>query len=262
MMAAMSIGAGTDACAGCTTHPSRRPALVRPGGSGLGLGRSGGRRPWRGLKKVLVVAVLGCVGVVASLAAFAGVTLYRIDHAVHHVALSSALMAKGDKDLLTVVRGPEHHEEIYVFRTASGHTNVLQVPSSLGVRGAHGSSVPLSTLSLYDPSAIVKGLRQLGIPVGRYVGVDLHAVPPTSALGRLALGTTSITSLVSHPAGTASLMEAVASHVYLGPNTSPSSLMSLMQVPTTHTVSVPTSTKADGQVVLSAPAVDVLKHFL
>jgi hypothetical protein len=71
-----------------------------------------------------------------------------------------------------------------------------------------------------------------------------------------------MTSLISHPAGTASLLEAVASHVYLGPNTSVSSLLTLMHASTGTPVSVPTSTAPDGRVVLAAPADGVLRHFL
>jgi hypothetical protein len=221
------------------------------------------RPRWRRrLKKIAIGTAATAFVVAGALGAFVAVSLYRIDHAVHHIVLPAALLAKGDTDLLAMVTGPDHHEMVYLFHTTNGHTNTLEVPSSLGVKGAGGVSVPLSSLDIRKPEAIICGLRQLGIPIGRYVGVDLRKANPTSALGRLALGKTSMTALISHPAGTASLMEAVASHVYLGPHTSVSSLLTLIHVPAGAPVSVPTSTTPSGQVVLAAPAVDVLRHFL
>jgi hypothetical protein len=56
-------------------------------------------------------------------------------------------------------------------------------------------------------------------------------------------------------------MEAVASHVYLGPGTSISSLLSLMHVPTATPVVVPTAKEPDGRVVLAGPAGPVLARF-
>ena len=50
-----------------------------------------------------------------------------------------------------------------------------------------------------------------------YVGVDLHMVDPNSNLGQLATGKLSITSMISDPTGTTTLLEQVASHIYLGP---------------------------------------------
>jgi hypothetical protein len=202
------------------------------------------------------------LGTVVAVTAFIGISVYKINHAVHHVAIGPALLAQGHNDLLAVVTGPDHQEQIYVFRATDGHTKVLRIPSDLGIEGAAGRSVPLSSLNIHRPAPIIEGLRKLGIPVGRYVGVDLHAANPTSSLGRLSLGKVSMTSLISHPAGTASLLEAVASHVYLGPNTSVSSLLTLMHASTGTPVSVPTSTAPDGRVVLAAPADGVLRHFL
>jgi hypothetical protein len=251
-------------CAGCASHPSRIPVLVEvPPLEKI-------QRPrWRRrLKKVAIIGGATAFTLAGAVAGYVGISIYKIDHAVHHIALPSSLLAKGDNDLLAVVLGPNHFEQIFVFHTTDGHTNVLKVPSDLGVAGGSGSggassaSVPLSHLNIRQPDAILSGLRELGIPVGRYVGVDLHAANPSSALGRLALGKTDMTELISHPAGTASLMEAVASHVYLGPHTSVSSLLTLMHVPTGNPVSVPTSTTASGQVVLAGPATDVLRHFL
>jgi hypothetical protein len=122
--------------------------------------------------------------------------------------------------------------------------------------------VPLKTLNIHTPDKIISGLRTLGIPVSRYVGVDLHMVNPSSNLGQLATGKISISTLISDPTGTASLIEQVASHVYLGPNTSVTALLELMHVPTTNAVHVPTTRDVHGTVVLASPFVSVLRHFL
>jgi hypothetical protein len=226
---------------------------------GVGQGARQRRLP---LKKVLATAGIVLIGLISALGAWIGVTILKIDHAVHHVGISPGLLAQGHNDLLAVVRGPHHSEEIYVFRTSATHTNVLVLPTKLGVAGPSGRSVPLSSISLHSPSSMIAGLKHIGIPVGHYVGIDLHSVNPASSLGELATGKVSMTSLISHPAGTASLLEAVASHVYLGPHTSVSALLSLMHVPVGAPVSVPTSTEGNGTVVLAAPATAVLRHFL
>ena len=131
-----------------------------------------------------------------------GISLYRIDHAVHHVGVPASLLAKGKNDLLAIVKGPDHSEQVYVFHATDGHTNVLQIPKALGLPLADGVTVPLATLSLHAPSTIISGLRHLGIPVSHYVGVDLHAVDPASALGELATGKLSVASMMSNPTGT------------------------------------------------------------
>ena len=41
-------------------------------------------------------------------ASFVGYSLYRIDHAVHHVGVPASLLAKGKNDLLAIVKGPDH----------------------------------------------------------------------------------------------------------------------------------------------------------
>ncbi len=251
-------------CPGCADHPSRLPALEPAFQLSLVADPvpAVAKRRFRWKRAALIVGGTA-LALVAMVGAYLGITLYKIDHAVHHVGVPAALLAKGEGDLLAVVKGPDHHEEVYVFNTTGGHTKVLVVPSSLGVTpGKSAHSVPLSSLNIHQPEAIIAGLSKLGIPVGHYVGVDLHSAAPSSSLGKLALGKISMASLIGHPAGTTSLIEAVASHVYLGPRTSVSSLLSLMKVPARAPVSVPTSTNSDGQVVLAGPAVDVLKHFL
>jgi hypothetical protein len=247
-MTIQSIGHG---CAGCATHPSLLPALPAPP-----------RRRFGTMKVIVIGGAAALLTFIAVVGVFLGVSMYKIDHAVHHVGVSAALLAQGQDDLLAVVKGPQHSEQIYVFHAKHGHTNVLMVPSKLAIKGPGGTSVPLSSVSLHAPATIIAGLRHIGIPVGHYVGVDLHAASPNSSLGKLAAGKISMTSLISNPTGTASLLEAVASHVYLGPNTSVSSLLSLMHVPTTNPVSVPTSTDARGRVVLAASGDHVLAKFL
>lgn len=208
---------------------------------------------------VLGVVTTFCL-IIIGLGAYIGISLYEINRAVHHVNVPAALLAHGQNDLLAIVKGPNHTEEAYLFHTTTHHTNVLIVPTSLGIKVA-GRTVPLSSLSLHAPSDIISGLHEVGIPVSRYVGVDLHMVKENSSLGRLATGKMSIASLIGNPTGTASLLEQVASHVYLGPSTSVSALLELMHVPTTQAVHVPT-TRTNGKVVLAAPYVGVLKNFL
>lgn len=214
------------------------------------------------IKRALLAVGGTTLLLILAAAAFVGFNIYRIDHAVHHVEVPAALLAKGQNDLLAVVRGPLHSEEIYLFHATAGHTHVLLVPSTLGIIGPHGVNVPIKSLNIHAPAAIISGLSRLGIPVSRYVGVDLHMVDPSSKLGRLATGKLSITSLITNPASTSSLLAAVASHVYLGPHTPTSALLSLMDVPTSNPISVPTTKEANGTVVLAAAFLNVLRNFL
>ena len=98
------------------------------------------------------------------MAGWIGVSLYRIDHAVHHVGVPASLLAEGKNDLLAIVKGPDHSEQVFVFHDAGGHTNVLQIPKALGLPLQSGDTVPLDTLSLHAPSAIIAGLDRLGHP--------------------------------------------------------------------------------------------------
>ena len=202
------------------------------------------------------------VTLLALAGAWVGVSLYRIDHAVHHVGLPATLLAEGKNDLLAIVQGPDHHEQVFVFHATGGRTNVLQVPAALALPLRDGRLVPLDALSIHAPALIVAGLDRLGIPVSRYVGVDLHAVDPASNLGRLATGELSVTSMLTDPMGTSALLGQVASHVYLGPGTPVSAVLSLMDVPTAHPVTVPTDRDDQGQVVLAAAFSAVLRAFL
>lgn len=218
------------------------------------------RRRW--LRRLVIGTVATVVTLVALVGTWVAVSIYRIDHAVHHVGVPASLMAKGKNDLLAVIKGPEHTEQAFVFHDTGGHTNVLQIPGALAVPGHDGGRVPLKSLSLHAPATIIAALGRLGIPVTHYVGVDLHMVDPSSRLGELATGRLSVTSLISDPTGTSSLLEQVASHVYLGPGTPVSDVLSLMRVPAAHPVSVPTHLDAQGQVVLASAFTDVLRGFL
>ena len=77
-----------------------------------------------------------------------------------------------------------------------------------------------------------------------------------SSLGQLATGKLSVTSLISDPTGTTSLLEQVASHIYLGPGTPVSAVLSLMNVPTANPVDVPTDRDGQGNVVLAPGLLD------
>jgi len=216
----------------------------------------------RRLKRILIASGSGFLALLLLVAAWIGISLYRIDHAVHHVGVPASLLAKGKNDLLAIVKGPDHSEQIFVFHATGGHTHVLKIPNKLALPLAAGGTVPIETLSLHSPTTIIAGLDRLGIPVSHYVGVDLHKVDPASSLGQLATGKLSVTSLISDPTGTTSLLEQVASHVYLGPGTPVSAVLSLMNVPTANPVNVPTDTDGNGKVVLAFGFSTILRGFL
>lgn len=214
------------------------------------------------IKRILIASGSALVALILLAGSFIGFNLYRIDHAVHHVGVSASLLAKGKNDLLAIVKGPDHTEQVFVFHNTGGHTNVLQIPQALGLPLKNGSTVPLQTLSLHAPSAIIAGLSRLGIPVTHYVGVDLHAVNPHSNLAKLANGDMPLGSLMSNPAGASSLLQQVASHIWLGPGTPVSAVLSLANVPTAHPVSVPVERDVHGVIVLTAAFTNVLRAFL
>ncbi|HWF16883.1 MAG TPA: hypothetical protein VG244_11935 [Acidimicrobiales bacterium] len=235
--------------------PSGTEAAVEGGGGGRKVRR-------RRLRRILLATGATLLALVLFVGAWIGIGLYKIDHAVHHVGVPAALLAKGKNDLLAIVKGPDHSEQIFVFHATAGHTNVLKIPSSLGLPLAGGRTAPIESLNLHAPDAIIGGLHRLGIPVTHYVGVDLHLVNPSSNLGQLATGKLSITSMISDPTSTTTLLEQVASHIYLGPGTPVSAVLSLMDVPTAHPVSVPTAKDVHGKVVLASAFTTVLRSFL
>jgi hypothetical protein len=214
------------------------------------------------LKRTLIIAGSTILALLALAASWLGISLYRIDHAVHHVGVPASLLAKGKNDLLAIVKGPNHSEQIFVFHDSGGHTNVLKIPNSLGLPVAGGDTVPIRTLSVHRAATIIAGLSRLGIPVSHYVGVDLHMVDPASSLGQLATGKLSVTSMISDPTGTTGLLEQVASHIYLGPGTPVSAVLALMNVPTANPVSVPTAKDGHGTVVLASAFTTILRGFL
>ena len=236
------------------------PAAGADAARGVGRARRSRRR--RLIRRVLLVTGGGLLTLIALAAAWVGISIYKIEHAVHHVGVPASLLAKGKNDLLAIVKGPDHSEQIFVFHDTGSRTNVLKIPSSLQLPQAGGHTVRIETLSLHAPVAIIAGLGRLGIPVSHYVGVDLHMVSPGSSLGQLATGKLSVTSLISDPTGATSLLEAVASHIYLGPGTPVSAVLSLMHVPSAHPLSVPTATGAHGRVVLASALSTVLRGFL
>jgi hypothetical protein len=214
------------------------------------------------IKRTLIAVGSVLLALIVLVGSFIGYNLYRIDHAVHHVGVSPALLAKGKNDLLAIVKGPDHTEQVFVFHAVGGHTNVLQIPQALGLPLANGNTVPLQSLSLHAPSAIIAGLDRLGIPVTHYVGVDLHAVDPHSNLAKLANGDMPLGSLMSNPAGASSLLQQVASHIWLGPGTPVSAVLSLANVPTAHPISVPVERDLHGVVVLTSAFANVMRAFL
>ena len=115
---------------------------------GLGLSDPGpgpAPRPHRRftLKRILIAAgaLLGTLLLLTG--SFIGISLYRIDHAVHHVGVSASLLAQGKNDLLAIVKGPDHTEQVFVFHDTGARTNILQIPQALGLPMKNGSTVPL-----------------------------------------------------------------------------------------------------------------------
>ena len=68
--------------------------------------------------------------------------------------------------------------------------------------------------------------------------------------------------MISDPTGATSLLEQVASHICLGPGTPVSAVLSLMNVPTAHPVSVPSQRDVHGVVVGRRRLRDLLRGFL
>ena len=85
---------------------------------------------------------------------------------------------------------------------------------------------------------------------------------PKSNLAKLADGTMPLGSLMSNPTGASSLLQQVASHIWLGPGTPVSAVLSLMNVPTAHPMSVPVERDLHGVVVLTAGFANVMRAFL
>ena len=86
---------------------------------GVAVGGSGGKGKRKRLRRVLLAVGGSLFVLIASVAAWIGISLYKIDHAVHHVVVPASLLAKGKNDLLAIVRGPDHFEQIFVFHALS-----------------------------------------------------------------------------------------------------------------------------------------------
>ena len=99
------------------------------------------------LKRILIATGSCLVALILLAGSWIGISLYRIDHAVHHVGVPASLLAEGKNDLLAIVKGPDHSEQVFVFHDTGGHTNVLQIPKSLGLPLPSGGTVPLGTRS-------------------------------------------------------------------------------------------------------------------
>ena len=94
------------------------------------------------VKRIFLVVGAGLFALVATLATLVGVSLWRIDHNVHHVGVPAALLAKGKNDLLAIVQGPNHSEEAYVFHQTASTTKVLTIPSGLALPAGRRADRP------------------------------------------------------------------------------------------------------------------------
>jgi hypothetical protein len=77
----------------------------------------------------------------------------------------------------------------------------------------------------------------------------------TSTIGRLASGQASASSLTANPLNASSILEQIASHVYLGPGTPTSAVMSLTAISEAHLAMIPTTKDPRGQIVLTAVSI-------
>jgi hypothetical protein len=68
--------------------------------------------------------------------------------------------------------------------------------------------------------------------------------------------------MMSDPTGASSLLQQVASHIWLGPGTPVSAVLSLMNVPTAHPLSVPVERDVHGVVVVTAAFAHIMRAFL
>jgi len=209
------------------------------------------RGPYWVLIRVLISSGTVLFALSALAASWIGINIYRIDHAIHRVSVPASLLARGHADLLVIVKGPDHSEQVLVIHSAGAHTAVLTIPNTLALPVSNGATAPLDSLSIRRPAAIISGLDHLGLPIGRFVGVDLHMFSSKSEVGQFATGQLSASSLVSNPVGASSLLEQVASHVYLGPGTPMSAVLSLTALSATQTTVLPTTRAPRGGTVLA-----------
>lgn len=184
-------------------------------------------------------------------ATWVAISIYRFDHAIHHIALPASLISKGHDDLLVMVKGPNHSEQVLILHRSRGRAHPLQIPNTMLLPLGGGKSAPIDTLDLQHPTTIIGGLERLGLPIRQFVGLDLHMFSSKSVIGRLASGQASAASLIANPLSASSILEQVASHIYLGPGTPTSAVMSLTTVSAAHVVAIPTTRDAHGRVALA-----------
>ena len=84
----------------------------------------------RMVKRILLIVGTGLFALVATIATIAGISLWRIDHNVHHVGVPAALLAKGKNDLLAIVRVRTTARRPTSFTRRPRPTKVLTIPSA------------------------------------------------------------------------------------------------------------------------------------
>ena len=179
----------------------------------------GGRRSLRRrVTRFLLVVGAGLAALILVVGGCVGYELYRIDHAVHHVGISSSLLARGKNDLLAIVKGPHHDEEAYVFHTgrALQRAQHSEHVGAAGRRRPDGAAFGPQRARRHRPSspastgwASRQPLRRGGPAHGEPL-VEPRAPGDGKAVGDFAH---------LDPTATGSLLAQVASHMYLGPGT-------------------------------------------
>lgn len=222
-----------------------------------------GRPHRRRLRRLLLVGATAVVVPAGAAGAFGAVTAWRADRAVHYVALSPALVRAGADDLLVDVWRRGRPASLYVLRSTTETTTVLPVPWRLEVGTVGGRVVTAGDVPPQRPAPLVRGLESAGIPVSRFLGVDLRTVAPGSTLGRLVAGTESVGQVLHDPVAAAGALTDAAHHVYLGPGTSVSAVLGLLGGRACPAGHLPTDVRAAGTVTVRQPgAAGVVRRFL
>lgn len=214
-------------------------------------------------RRLAAAAAVVVVATVAVVGAFGAVTAWRTERAVHHLVLAPGLMREGAGDLLVDVWRPGPHPSLYVVRAGAGTTTVLPVPSRLLVGFRRGRDVTAGDVSPRRPGPLLHAVEAAGIPVSRFLGVDLRSVPADSTLGRLLSGRESVAQVLANPVAAASTLTAAAHHVYLGPGTSVSSVLGLLDTRACSAGRLPTRRRPSGSVTVAEPGAGrLVRHFL
>lgn len=187
--------------------------------------------PGRHHRRHVGLAAVGVVvGLVAVAAGVVGATWVQMERSVHHVALSPRLLAAGSDDVLVDVWRPGGQVDTFVYRASGAAREALSLPAGLVVGGT-GRHTTLGSIPPGRAAEVVSAVRQAGVPVGRYVGLNLSTVAPSSPLGQVASGHVPLSSLLNDPAAAAGLLADAAHHVFLGPGTSLGSVLSAVTGP-------------------------------